>query len=238
MLALMSMSAHAHNGNHYSSNVLRVYTEDDFAPYTYLNENGKLEGIAIDIVNRILEDAKFKHTSPKTMPWARSYYLTQHQPNTLLFAMYRTPIRENLFEWVGPIGNSKIVMFVKKGRDFDPENFKIAAVRESASYQAVMKKGIDPNRIVPLNDNNLGVMLLNVGRVDAWAVSHVNAMEKIKENNFKLDDFYIYEVISERDLYLGFNKETNHEILDFFTEKLEELRKSGFIDKTNAKFNH
>ena len=50
LLALFSMSAHAHNGDHYSNNVLRVYTEEDFAPYTYLNESGNLEGIAIDIV--------------------------------------------------------------------------------------------------------------------------------------------------------------------------------------------
>lgn len=237
ILAIFSLQAFAHSGHIYGPNVLKVYAEEDFIPFNYKDKNGILKGASVEIVEKILESAKFKHTNIKVAPWARAYYLSQHQPNTLLFSIYRTPPREKLFDWVGPIGTSKLVILMRKGFTPKDKNFSVAAVRASASLQATKDLVADHDRIVLLNEAPLGAKLLQRRRVDAWSVSFISAKREIEKQGLSMDDFYIYKTLSEHDIYFALNKNTKEEVKNHFYEKLEELKKSGFIHKVLKKYN-
>lgn len=237
LLVLISFNANAHDSKSHGADVLKIYAEEDFSPFNYYDDNYVFKGASVEIVDEILEKAKFKHTNIKVIPWARAYHLTQIQPNSLLFSIYKTPLRDDLFEWLGPIAKSKLVLLVKKGHNIDPKTFTIAAVRASASLQTAQDIGIPESRIVKLNEVDLGLKLLNLNRVDAWAISLINARKLLKDNNLNMDDFYIYKTMAEREIYFAFNKQTSPDTINFFTEKLEELKKSGFIKKVLEKYN-
>jgi ABC-type amino acid transport substrate-binding protein len=236
-LSLISIAnAHDHDIKELNPNTLKVYTESDFMPFNYYNENGDFVGIGVDIVNKILEDAKFDHTKPRVIPWARGYFLAQNASNTLLFSIFRTEQRKDLFYWIGPIATSKMVILTKKTNVLNPNNYSIAAVRDSASMQLALKRGMKQENIMRTNHSDLGLRLLNLDRVDAWAINYPTALTEIKKAGLNPNDYYIYDVLAEKDVYMVLSKDTNQEIKDYFTEKLDELKKNGFIKKTVAKY--
>lgn len=219
-----------------SNNILKIYSEEDFMPFNYYDDMFNFKGFSVEIVEEILREAKFKHTNIKVMPWARAYHLTQKQPNSLLFTMYRTPLREDIFKWVGPISTSRIVLIAKKDRKLDENNYSVASVRSSASLQAIQSKNISEDRLLQLNDIDLGLILLNKERVDAWAVSEITAERLIKKHEFNPEDFYIKEVLSENEMFFAFNKDTPDSTINYFAEKLDALKKSGFINHLMQKY--
>lgn len=237
LILFFSLNAYAHENHEYGNDVLKIYSEEDFAPFNYYNKDGVFDGASIVLTKKILETANFKHTNIKNIPWARAYYLTKHQPNTLLFSMYRTPLRENLFDWVGPIGSSQIILLAKKGHKFKEDSAIAASIRSSASLQTLEKTGFPDERIIKLNDTKLGIKLLNLGRIDIWAISLISAQQEIKRLNLDFNDYYIYKTLAERDIYFGFNKDTDPSIKNFFAEKLDELKKSGEFKKIMKMYN-
>jgi polar amino acid transport system substrate-binding protein len=237
-IILISHNSIAHENSNietYDNNILKVYTEDDFPPFNY-NKDNKLVGFSVDIVEEILSTAKFRHTNVKALPWARSYHLTQMYPNSMLFTMHRTPEREDQFKWVGPIGKSQLVILMKKNNPEIIENFSIAAVRDSAEMFAIEKMGIEENRIVKINKPSLCLNLLNMDRVDACAISYVSAVKEMQLSKIDINNFYIYKTLSERGLFIAFNKDTPEEITNFFTEELDRIKKSLLYNELITKY--
>ena len=236
LLSLISLPSFAHDylGN---TNIFRIFTEDNFQPFNYYNSEGKLEGVSVEIADKILSDARFKHTKVTELPWARAYHTVAHHRNTGLFSIYRIPVREELFEWVGPITSSKLVIIKRKDTQLE-NNYSVAAVRNSASFQTLEEKGYGPDRILSVNDSRLGLNLLNRGRADAWALTLTTAKRIIKESQLDFNDYEVLEVLNTRDIYFALNKQTDPKIKEYFHKKMKELKESGFIDKLLEKYDY
>ena len=235
--AIFSFNALAADSEFIDDEVFEIYTESNFAPFNDIDNTGKHFGISVEVIDEILKDAKFKHTKIKQMPWARAYHLTQKRRNTLLFSIFRTPFREDLFDWVGPVGSSNLILLKKKGSKINPRKFKVSALRDSASMQTAIKAGVKDKNIIKLNNSDLGLNLLLLDRVDAWAISDINARRTIKDKGLDMNDFETYKILAKRDIYFALNKQTNPKIKKFFKERVQELHESGFIDSLLEKYN-
>lgn len=92
----------------YMPGTIQIYTEAS-PPYSYmtgLDTTRKVEGSSVDIVNEI--QARTGHVNKINMSlWTDAYAIVQYLPNSALFNITRTPARENMFQWVGPISTSK-----------------------------------------------------------------------------------------------------------------------------------
>jgi len=236
-LTIFSINSFAAESELINDEVFEIYTESNFAPFNYQDEKGNHHGISIEIINEILKDAKFKHTKIKLMPWARAYDITKKRRNTLLFSIFRTPFREDLFDWIGPVGTSNLVLLKKRSTTINPKRFKVSALRDSASMQTAIKSGVPDDNIIKLNTSDLGLNLLLLGRVDAWAISDRTARETIKEKGLDIKNFETYKILAQRDIYFALNKQTNPKIKKFFKERMQELQASGFIDNLLTKYN-
>ena len=75
---------------------LRVVTEE-WPPYNYSNENGKVVGAATAKVRWVLEQADIDYTL-NSYPWARAIDLASTKKNVAIFSVYRTEIREQQFK--------------------------------------------------------------------------------------------------------------------------------------------
>ncbi|MCC2618267.1 transporter substrate-binding domain-containing protein [Aestuariibacter halophilus] len=71
-------------------------------PFIHLDERGKLEGYAVDVVEGVLRTANLSQEI-LTAPWARVEQEAQQKANVLVFALARTPERESLYHWITPI---------------------------------------------------------------------------------------------------------------------------------------
>ncbi|MDD4646458.1 MAG: transporter substrate-binding domain-containing protein, partial [Bacteroidales bacterium] len=93
--------------------ILQIYTEQ-YPPLTYRNNSGEITGFGTDIVSEIMQRNQV-FADIKLTSWNNGYELALDNPNVCLFTMDRTPIRENLFQWVGPIGTNTTWFYTKAG---------------------------------------------------------------------------------------------------------------------------
>lgn len=79
---------------------LVLLTEND--PPLSFRYNGSVDGLMVNVVQEIQH--RVGNTDQIVIwPWARAYREAQSQPNVVLFSTVRTPEREKLFKWVGPV---------------------------------------------------------------------------------------------------------------------------------------
>ncbi|MFF7710621.1 transporter substrate-binding domain-containing protein [Pseudomonas sp. NPDC007930] len=78
----------------------QIVTEE-WAPYNYL-DNHRLTGMTTDIVQAIMA-LTGDHFETMVLPSMRSSQVLRNRPRVILYSMFRTPEREPLYKWVGPI---------------------------------------------------------------------------------------------------------------------------------------
>lgn len=86
-------------------NLIQLHTEIN-PPYSYMTgenvSNWASTGSSVEIVNEMQAQSSYKNLVNVTS-WVAGYRALQYMPNYALFTTARTPEREELFQWVGPI---------------------------------------------------------------------------------------------------------------------------------------
>lgn len=148
---------------------------EDYYPLSYM-DGGKVTGTLVDTIESITYTAGMPVTRDqiRILPWNEAYVSAQQIPDTLLLGVYRTPDRENLFKWIGPVESDPNVFFVKPGTKVvtktfkDIKNLTIGVIAGDAHYQLLILYGIPPEQIVTTYDGaDLINMVLN-GNIDAF----------------------------------------------------------------------
>ena len=83
----------------------QVVTEE-WPPYNY-QENGQITGMTTEIVRAIMA-LTGDHFEILMLPSMRTTYLLNSRPKTIVYSLFRTPEREALYKWVGPIAEESI----------------------------------------------------------------------------------------------------------------------------------
>ncbi|HEY0953899.1 MAG TPA: transporter substrate-binding domain-containing protein [Roseateles sp.] len=91
---------------------LNIVTEE-WAPYNYA-ENGSVKGVSVEVV-QALAGALQVPIDIRLLPSMRATVALDHQPRTMLITMLRTPDREARYKWIGPLGESSIYFYKRKG---------------------------------------------------------------------------------------------------------------------------
>ncbi|HOT59473.1 MAG TPA: hypothetical protein P5519_08315 [Spirochaetia bacterium] len=90
---------------------LTIYTEISgvsYGIYDKQNPYGLYGEIVIEIQKQIGDE-----TEIKIVPWARAYEDCLQNCNVILFPMNRTPEREDLFLWVGPLMDVRYSLYAE-----------------------------------------------------------------------------------------------------------------------------
>ena len=134
--------------------------------------------------------------------------------NTVLFAVTRTPEREHMFKWVGPISIARNVLIAKKDKNIkinsadDVKNYKIGVVQDDAGEQlAETKLGVQKEHLDITSAGNLNIRKLNAGRIDLFAYDENVAKWLITKEGFKAKDFETVYMIEEGFHYVAFHKD-------------------------------
>lgn len=94
-----------------SQTELTIYAEED-PPSSFL-KNGKPDGFLVEIVKEIQKRTQNKDAIT-VVPWARAYNTALRRKNVVLLATIRTAKRESLFQWIGPIVESRGYLYALK----------------------------------------------------------------------------------------------------------------------------
>src|SRR4030043_1355828 len=95
------------------SSGLRIVTEV-YPPYNFVDKNNNVTGQSTEIVQAILEKTGTQ-ANIEVMPLSQGLALAEKGHKARIYSLNRTPQREDLFKWVGPIGNYEQAFYAKKG---------------------------------------------------------------------------------------------------------------------------
>jgi polar amino acid transport system substrate-binding protein len=118
----------------YIPGTIQLYSERT-PPFSYVtgqDTTRKIEGSAVEIVNEI--QARTGHVNRINMSlWTDAYAILQYLPNSALFRTTRTPERENMFQWVGPISTSRTYFYTLASSGLTIESIEQAKTLQSIS---------------------------------------------------------------------------------------------------------
>ncbi|USD66933.1 transporter substrate-binding domain-containing protein [Vibrio sp. SCSIO 43136] len=195
---------------------LQIFTEQ-FPPYNYREVNQPPEGIAVDLLLTAAENVgrDIKREDILVRPWPRAYRAVRIEPNTILFSMGRTAKRENMFKWVGPIGETRVVLLARKDSKIsinsgeELKNYTIGVILDDVGEQLIIEEGANIARLERATTAVSLARMLDLGRIDLWAYEESVARWSISKAHLNNELFEVVYVLNELPMYYAFNPETD-----------------------------
>ncbi|MDO9539270.1 MAG: transporter substrate-binding domain-containing protein, partial [Methanocalculus sp.] len=149
-----------------------TYMTEEHYPYNYI-EDGERKGISIDLLEEVFTDlnADLSRDQMILSTWEEGYQKTLSIPGYVLFSTARTPEREDLFLWAGPIVRSRNVLFMRAGERVQTEDdllkLSVGAITDDISGDDIRALGFE--KITYATGAEELIHALEAGEIDAWA---------------------------------------------------------------------
>ena len=194
-------------------------------------KEGKPVGFAVEIMQEIMQRLGRADTI-EFDDWKVVYERTLTEPNTVLWPPSRTPEREALFKWVGPLIPEKVVLFARKDAGLIINSLEdakkvggIATVAGYASEKLLKKHGF--TNLVSQRGAMQGPDALKFGRVDLWISSNITMKQTALAANVDPDLFEPLFVVKEIPSYLAFSKSIPDEVVNQWQAALDNMKRDG-----------
>jgi polar amino acid transport system substrate-binding protein len=168
--------------------------------------------------------------------WKNAYNLTLVHPNVLLFSTERTPERENLFQWVGPVGKNSAIFYAKKGSGIRisclEDARKVAAIAKTTNWfteQYLKSKGFTNLVSSPLPETSVK-QLMN-GEVQISVFTDITISEIVKNAGYSMDGLEPVFTMSNTYFYIAISLGTPPEIVQKWQSVLDDLKSDGTFEK-------
>lgn len=206
------------------------YLTEDYPPSNYI-EDGKLKGIAVDILKLMWAEMGVQEQRIQVLPWARGYEMIQKEPACMLFAMTRSAERENLFKWVGPIYRGYYALHSSAANPIhidsleEAKKYRIGVIRADFSELDLLAKGFPDTNLYRADSVQQLTQMLYLGRVDllylySETIKAFAPLLNANQRNFR-ESF----IVSENRMYYALSKSTDDALIDRFQKALDAIDK-------------
>jgi polar amino acid transport system substrate-binding protein len=203
--------------------------------------DGRVGGVVAEVVRATLAHAQLRFRI-EAVPWARAYREALKRPGTLVFSLARTPEREQLFRWIGPIVPVNYALYKRRGRDdvvvpsLDAaRRYRIGVLRADNPTEYLRAKGFaegtDSGLLTVNNVESCYAMLL-LGRIDLFPMRPVFCQAQSIDCTKIEPAYWLHELDSE--LYMAFGTVTDPALAARVAASLESLRRSGQLARLTA----
>lgn len=212
-------------------------------PFQYYNENKILTGISIEIIGRLKKEVNSEDPI-RVVPWTRGLKIVKKRKNSALFSMLRTPDREKLFKWVGPLVDFSVVFFKKTGSEIyinsveDAKKVKkIGVTKNVANHEMLLAMGFKNLDVIQSGADEKNIKKLVKGRIDLWPTTYFGGLYNANNLGFKgmiepIVDFPVFQ----GQLYLAFNLKTADSVINKWQKAVEDLKLEGTLDEIVSKY--
>jgi polar amino acid transport system substrate-binding protein len=149
-----------------------LYIAAEPAPTAHMHE-GRVVGLGPDQMHEIMGRAGITYTI-ELLPWKRAYAAATERANACVLYTTRTPERETLFKWVGPLDEAQWVLMARAGSPIklstleDARPYTIGTYNGDARDQFLRERGF---KVEPAPADMLNPTKLIHHRIDLWAAS-------------------------------------------------------------------
>ena len=218
-----------------------VFTEE-LAPVHY-TENGRFVGIASDIVRSIFHEAGLQ-PDIRSFPWKRTYLNVLRTPGSFVYTINRTPDRENLFRWIGPILHKRTYLYRLAGRN----DIKVAGTTDLDKYTTVVilgyaltKKledlGLLPGRELIVTRNKKEQMRVFLkGRGDLITGNEFTMARALADTGHSMNDVVPVLLMNEKGYYLAANLDTDRELVERLRLANTKIQQRGVVQRAITRY--
>ncbi len=217
-----------------------IILTENLPPLNFVKD-GTLMGPAVDIVKEI-QRRLGSHEQIQVYPWARAYKMALEEENIVLFGMARTEVRQDKFNWIGPIAEKRDILAAKKNSGLaikileDAKKMEhIGTLRGDAKEIFLQRHGF--TNLVSTHDDQKNVNKLLLGRIDLWATK-IPGLKTICSLT-GVDYHEIVEVYNMRrsEIYIAISKKTSGNIVQAWTDAFNDMSADGRILQIKSKWN-
>lgn len=213
--------------------ILQLMSEE-YPPVTF-QKGGKPAGFVTDMVREMA----LRTDNPDNIritSWKNAYNMALLHPNVVLFSAERTPEREKLFHWVGPVGKNSAIFFAKKGSGIHlntlEEARKIKAIATTTDWfseQYLKREGF--TNLVSSKDPADNVRQLMDGEVQLAVFTDITVTEIVKNAGYRMDDLEPVYTVSQTYFYIALSRGTSPEVVEQWRSALKGLKQDGTFKK-------
>lgn len=190
---------------------LMILTEE-YPPLSY-KDGEAISGYGTDIVNEIQSRLGEKYPISLLL-WNEAYNIALNKENIVIYTLERTPEREGLFYWIGPIGvNTTLFYISRKNRKQlkSMQDFKalksIATCTNWFSEQYLLKAGFTNLVSMPSPEDNIKMVMS--GKAEATILTDLTAPLLIRQAGFKESELIPVIPVMSSEFYIGLSKKTS-----------------------------
>jgi polar amino acid transport system substrate-binding protein len=217
---------------------LQVVTED--SSYSELRD-GKVVGVASEIVEKTLAKAGVTDYHMALYPWARAYDMARLEPNVLIYPIIRSAEREPLFKWVGELDQVTPMFYkLRERRDIvvkslqDAKTWSVGVVRDDSRQEYLEGRGF--NKMVVSSNNLDNLRKLLSGQVALVPLPEREAREQCEDLHIAFEDLESVYTIDElsKGLYVALSLKTPDDTVKRITAAFAQLKDDGTLAKVMA----
>jgi polar amino acid transport system substrate-binding protein len=209
--------------------IFQLVTEE-YPPVTFL-QDGKPSGLVTDMVREIAARQGIPDNIRLTS-WKNAYNMALLYPNVVLFSAERTPERENLFQWVGPVGKNSAILYARRGSGIRisslDEARSVAAIGTTTNWfteQHLKREGF--TNLLSSPDPRANVRQLMNGEVQLSVFTDITIPEIVREAGYSMTDLEPVFTVGRTYFYIALSRDTPAEIVDAWQSTLDRLKQDG-----------
>jgi len=217
---------------------LTLYTEE-YPPINFSRE-GKAAGLSTEVVEEILRRTGTR--APITVvPWARGYRSALEEPNVGLFVAMRTPEREPLFKWVGPVTTPRTSFYSRRGAAL-----KVASLEDARKVEviAVPREWFSHQVLRALGFNNLDfgaaykllVRMALTGRAPLMVADNQTLPAQLAQVDATMAEVDRHYTFMKTSSYIAFSRGTPDATVRQWQKALNEMKRDGAFARIYARW--
>ncbi|MFZ6754674.1 substrate-binding periplasmic protein [Undibacterium sp. Dicai25W] len=202
---------------------------EDYPPFNIVNpKTGEVTGMSTEKVQELMKRSDEKYTIA-AYPWSRAVQMAQNNPETCVFSTSRTPGRENLYKWVGPLVRNNWTIFARADDTRHPKTLEdlrtyvIGGYRNDAVAEFFSLKGFETDLANADADNPRKLL---AGRFDFWASGELLGINILKQQGLTKLIVPLF-TFNQADMYLACNLGLPQEKIDKWNQILKNMEKDG-----------
>lgn len=213
--------------------IFQLVTEE-YPPVTFMKD-GKPSGFVTDIVREIATRQGIPDNIRLTS-WKNAYNMALLNPNVVLFSAERTPEREKLFQWVGPVGKNSAILYAKRGSGIRVNSLedarKLPAIATTTNWfteQNLKREGF--TNLVSSPDPRTNVKQLMSGEVQLSVFTDITIPEIVREAGYSMHDLEPVFTVGQTYFYIAMSRDTPAEVVRAWQSTLDTLKQDGVFER-------
>lgn len=210
------------------------------SPPWEMMRGSEISGVSSDTIRLLFEALGIPYQF-SAQSWPRAYDMAINRRQTCVTSVVRSPNREKLFKWIGPIARENWVLYGRADRDIsvsglnDLVKYRIGAFGGDAEAMFLREHGVTAEEVTSGDGYRVNLKKLMNDRIDLWATGDFEGAYAVRTLGY--DNLRPVYVMREGGaIYLACNPSLTDELVARLNERLQIMDEDGSLEELRRSY--